>query len=200
MSNFEVGNSVKIKFGKDYDHLGVGDNKLCVGVVYDAVVSCGSERKGWLGVDIKGHPRGYCHLVLDDNGYCSDFEIIEEPSFNLKTNPWFIRVNSPEESKVVQEWLFSNGVGWIGGNFEAGNLWAQYLTNINVDGDQRGVIMWSHEDIGIHESAKELKFKFKTVLDSVIFPEVETEQEKKLKELEETIKKAAKEIQELKGM
>lgn len=132
----------------------------------------------------------------------ADLYLVEEakPTFDLKTQPWFIRINSPEESKVVQEWLFSNGIVWGGGCFEARNLWAQYLTNIDVDGEIRGVIMWCHEDIGIHESAKELKFNFKSVIDSVEYPEYETETQKQLKELEQTIKKAQEQIAQLKEM
>jgi hypothetical protein len=34
-------------------------------------------------------------------------------TFDLKKDPWYIRVNSFEESISVQNWLFEQGIGWF---------------------------------------------------------------------------------------
>jgi hypothetical protein len=73
----------------------------------------------------------------------------------------------------------------------------QYLTNTTFDGVIRKCVMHGSNNPLETPARKEIKLTFKTVIDSVIFPEVETEQEKKLKELEETIKKAQDQIKEL---
>jgi hypothetical protein len=52
----------------------------------------------------------------------------------------------------------------------------------------------------IHPTAKEIKLTFKTTIDSVQYPEMETEQQVKMKQLQETIDKAARELKELREM
>jgi len=74
-----------------------------------------------------------------------------------------------------------------------------YLTNSYADGGVReDFVMHGSSDPLEKQALKEIKLTFKTTIDSVTFPEVETEQQIKMKQLQETIDKAAKQIKELK--
>ena len=63
------------------------------------------------------------------------FELIkEEPKqmFNIKTDPWFIRVNSEEEFEVIQDWLEENYGAWLSSSYYSRMA---YLTNSYEDGE-----------------------------------------------------------------
>lgn len=106
----------------------------------------------------------------------------EMSKFDLKTQPWFIRVSSEEESKAAQVWLFEQKLTWADGmclvhhypslSFIS-NLWRAGIIN-------QGKFMWFKEDEDPHKSAKEIKLSFETItkVTNVIFPET-----KKLVEL-----------------
>jgi len=124
--------------------------------------------------------------------------VTEEPKqmFNIKTDPWFIRVNSKQEFEVIQDWLQENYGTCLSSNYYSSMV---YLTNSYADGGVReDFVMHGSSDPLEKQALKEIKLTFKTTIDSVTFPEVETEQQIKMKQLQETIDKAAKQIKELK--
>ena len=85
-------------------------------------------------------------------------------SFDLKKDPWFIRVNSPEESAAVQKWLFEQGAAWFGGSKTVGHTSFSFLTNTCTSGKVDECLMGGVETRHIHASCKEIKVNFKSTL------------------------------------
>lgn len=136
-----------------------------------------------------------------------DIEIVQEKeqmkseAFNLKKNPWFIRVNNKEESVATQEWLFSNGFKWIGNNPSIVRYAdSKIICNVFIDGSLSPNLLKTDYIEEIHSSAQEIKLTFKTVVDSVHYPIVKSEQQLKIEELQATIEKAQQQIEQLKGL
>ena len=130
--------------------------------------------------------------------YESDLELVkeeEEVKFDMKKEPWFVRYSNEEEFKLIDEWVKENYGDSLGMFYQN----AVAMTNINQDGFIPGNIMWLNEDhINSGPVRHEIKFTFKTVIDSVTFPEVKTEQQKQIEELEKTISLAKQQIEQLK--
>lgn len=119
--------------------------------------------------------------------------------FDLKTEKWFIRVNSEQESIAVQEWAFQQGIGWMNKlelrkDFSTwqlpsaigfGHFGGQSLGQANVD-------YWERN------GHKEIKAELKLSVVDVELPAVESPQQKQIRELEETIATAAAQIKKLK--
>jgi len=133
------------------------------------------------------------------------FKLVEEkPQFDLKKNPWFIRTGTKEKSEAAQKWLFEHGMSWSGarGNVIL-NFGEDYLVNVSGNGYVGEYVMWC-SDSSPHASAKEIIMEFETVVKSVTYPVLETEsakkaQDKKIKELKETIDKAQQQLEEMMG-
>jgi len=131
------------------------------------------------------------------------FELVEEdktPDFDLKTMPWVIYVSSEAENKAALEWLFEMGMNWAFSPNEI--LWygQEQLTNVGSDGEIERHIM---HGIGKAEpEAKEIKLKYetKTSVVGVEWSVVETEKDKAIRELEETINNAKLQIEALKNI
>lgn len=127
-------------------------------------------------------------------------EVKEEPKqmFNIKTDPWFIRVNSEQEFEAIQDWLQENyGCSLIASY----NTAFEYLTNTSCTGQIEEAFVMHGRGYPLETtSRKEIKLTFKTIIDSVTFPEVESEHQIKMKQLQETIDKAARELKELREM
>ena len=118
--------------------------------------------------------------------------------FNIKADPWFIRVNSKQEFEVIQDWLEENYGCILISNYSSA---FEYLTNTASDGQvEEAFVMHGQGNPLETTSRKEIKLTFKTTIYSVTFPEVETEQQIKMKQLQETIDKAARELKELREM
>lgn len=135
------------------------------------------------------------------NGFSENFELHQEKAsgdaFNLKTTPWKILVNSPEESRMAQEWLFEQGIEWyIGKEICAPD--SPILTNCRkstLTPEQK--ILHSVKDDG-RDLAPEIKLTFGVT--SVEYPELvakETEAQKKMKELEDKQREIAEELAKL---
>lgn len=113
--------------------------------------------------------------------------------FDLKTNPWWIAVRNREEYELVQKWLLENyGAKCIAEHSRE----FKYLTNTTSGGHVEK--SWVMHGSGDRPEHQEIKLTFKTVIDSVTFPEVKTEQQKQIEELEKTILLAKQQIEELK--
>jgi hypothetical protein len=106
---------------------------------------------------------------------------IDAATFDLKTQPWFIRVKTAEEFGLVANWLKEEYN--ISCNFKYSNC-VKYVTNVQWNGVIPGHVM-SGEDETKHLSAKEIKLTFKAVVDNVEWPAVESDKERKLRELKE---------------
>lgn len=126
-----------------------------------------------------------------------DKEEMKSESFNLKTNPWFIRVNNKEEFEAVGKWI-KEKTGYSLRTFYFKEV--VHLTNTDDDGAVLERLMYVHsssikdrKNINCHE----IKLTFKTVVDSVEYPVLESEQQKKIRELKETIEKASAQIAEI---
>lgn len=136
------------------------------------------------------HPDATKQILGEEN-------VFNMKAFNMKTQPWFIRINSQEEFQAVQEWLIENhGVSldcrW-NGDYMVG------LTNTTDSGHTYGDhIMWhGSDDIG--NIREEIKFSFKTVIDSVEFPVVVSEEQKEIQRLTKIIEEAQQSLNKLKG-
>ena len=121
-------------------------------------------------------------------------------TFNLKTQPWFIRVNNEEEFEAVNKWVKENAEYELFTPYFDGMV---AISNTDDEGDVWVRLMYVKDGSRIVRSnitCHEIKVNFKTVIDSVEFPIVESEQQKKIRELQETIETAKRQIEELKEL
>lgn len=122
--------------------------------------------------------------------------------FDMKTQPWFIKLNNALEFEAVNKWIKENTGRELIMSYFNGMI---AISNTDDDGDVWGGPMYV-EDNNESKLARsnitchEIKVNFKTVVDSVEFPVVESEQEKKIRELQETIEVAKRQIEELREM
>lgn len=119
----------------------------------------------------------------------------------LKGKPWFIAVNGKEHSRIAQEWLFEQGLQWAHYGKVVSFTDQAVLTNVDAGGIVRDYIIYSDSITRkIEQGAHEVKVlgRISMVLEKVELPVVESPQEKQIRELEETIQKAQKQIDALK--
>jgi hypothetical protein len=120
--------------------------------------------------------------------------------FDITKDKWFIRVANEEQAKAVQEWAFDRGFGWAGQK--------EFRKDFAVWDKKSPAIGFGHfgcDSLGqaraqwwIDSGHKEIKVSFKTVIDEMEFPKVESAQQIKIRELEATVAEAQRQIQELK--
>lgn len=178
----------KFKVGDEVVCVNTGGSKLTVGKKYKVY-------------DIT---RNDVEVINDDGDDCyyylSSFELVQEKEqmFDMKTNPWFIRVNNEQEFEAAKEWVEVQGVNWTDWvkdksfNSEIGALCSNLYDFDNY--------YWlGHDEVETQAlyGRKEIKLTFKTVVDSVEYPVLESEQQKKIRELKETIEKASAQIAEI---
>ena len=187
-------------------------SNLKVGMRVKAVTDYPENNFKRISVGDFGTVTGFDDYVKDfvrvhfDNGRREEFydwrvePVTEEPKqmFNIKSDPWFIRVNSEQEFEVIQGWLQENyGCSLI----TSYNTAFEYLTNTSCTGQiEEAFVMYGRGNPLEATSRKEIKLTFKTTIDSVQYPEMETEQQVKMKQLQETIDKVARELKELREM
>ena len=185
MLKFKAGDKVKY-IGEDFMGLYINTEEVYT------VLSCNAEY-------LKLKEIIYSHSYKVENFV--HVKVKEEPKqmFNIKTDPWFILVNSKQEFEVIQDWLEENYGEKIRANYGTHMKW---LTNTQHDGyiNSKLLVMHGAGDPLKTTARKEIKLTFKTTIDSVTFPEVESEQQIKMKQLQETIDKAARELKELREM
>lgn len=132
-----------------------------------------------------------------------DIELVQENKmkFDMKTQPWFIRVNSKEEFEVAKAWVIFQ----VGEKFYPD--FTNYFNNIKgfancYDGRLLGRVAWyneGHIQEAVKIGVKEIKLTFKTVVDSVEWPEVETEAQKELAKLQQQIEELSAQAEKLKA-
>lgn len=179
---FEVGDKVR-RIKESFNGMKVGDVGTVVEIKYEGVL-------------IKEfNSPAYCHDI-------NNLELVEEEKemFDMHKNAWFINVNSDEECEAAQKWLFEQGIYWCNGGKDVTNIFARSLTNFvdkNIGINKYG-FLWDANQAKPNKNIHEIKLNFKTTVDSVEYPIIETEAQKKLKELEATAKQIQEQIQELK--
>lgn len=181
MHNFKVGDTVRRVAGY-HQGMSKGDTAK----IYD-----------FYGPDLKLEGYG------DSTHTWTNFELVQDEKESikqfLKENSWFIRTGSPEKSKLVQEWLFEHGMGWLFGKTIQSGFNDTMLTNTDSVGEKGDFIMFS-TDLE-EKNAQEIKITFKTIVESVELPVVESKEEaerkKKIQELKETIALAQKQLEEM---
>ena len=119
----------------------------------------------------------------------------EEMQFDMKKEPWFIRVTNDQEFNAACDWVEENFGDYLETEYSSNK---QGLTNTDDFGEICTHVMWMGEHSFNQTERHEIKVTFKTVIDSVTFPEVKTEQQKQIEELEKTIFLAKQQIEELK--
>lgn len=180
MNQFKVGDIVRRIERNNFDALGTW--VLKVGTICKVIDVIGYSS---IRVEAKGVPADVGH-----NAYF--FELVKESEmFDMKKNPWYIEV-SKETFPSIQKWLLEEyGTKLACDYFPS----LRVLTNARDDGIVvNNFVMWSSE---LPENALEIKFTFKTTIDKVSLPEVESEAQKKLRELEEQQRQLADEIEKL---
>lgn len=115
--------------------------------------------------------------------------------FDMKENGWYIRYNNEEEFNLVQEWLQEN----YGDNLDCHFVSrSEYVTNVASTGYIFDTLKHGSTE-NIASYAKEIKLNFKTVVDSVEWPEVETEAQKELAKLQKQIEELSAQAEKLKA-
>lgn len=168
-----------------------GDYVKCIDGSVTMQLTAGKVYKitGVSGVDVK------VNKEVDKDDWCLGrrFELVQQ--FDLKKNPWFIRTGTKEKSEAAQKWLFEQGVEWSLDSKTIRDYSEEYLTNTYTNGLLSDHL--AHGIFGAHKSAKEIILEFETTVKSVTHPSIETEQDKKIKELKETIDKAQQQLEEM---
>jgi hypothetical protein len=180
MKTFKIGDTVRCVRSQTVDHMVID---VGYGGTITHVSPCGS-----IAVD---------NLLSFGSTICSPdaFQLVEKaPTFNLKTSPWFIRVNNEEEFNIINEWLEINFGARLLSSY---GKHIEYLTNTYLHGDLTHRVMWStHTSKGTKEI--KITFETKTTIESVEYPETRTQQEVAIEELEATIELAKQQILKLK--
>lgn len=97
-------------------------------------------------------------------------EFKTHPDFDLKTMPWFTNVTTNGERIAAQEWLFSQGMEWVGSAKETVSYGYYYLTNTMTNGVVHQQIMCAGNRGDIHNSCQEIKLTYKTTVTAVEWP------------------------------
>lgn len=121
--------------------------------------------------------------------------------FDMKKDKWFIRTPTPEISETVQLWLFEQGIGW---QYPVGEKVVHHTNAkilMNSSCEKSCFCLADYIDEKYDGQRKEIALTFKTIVDSVTYPEpevIETESQKQMKVLEEQIQKLIVEKDKLK--
>lgn len=141
-----------------------------------------------------------------NKGYGSEcLELVEENKmkFDMKTQAWFINVDSIEQSIAAQQWLFDQGFTWCTGSKTLNKFQIGFFTNFlcwneNITIEPSGFMHSTYKTTNTVKGEKEIKLNFKTVVDSVEWPEVETEAQKELAKLQKQIEELSAQAEKLK--
>lgn len=121
--------------------------------------------------------------------------------FDMSKDKWFIAVANLEEAVAVQEWLREKGITWGYNNKNTIRTdiedWATPYS-IGMGHFGGGTLGQASVDYWMKHGHHEIKVTFKKTVADCEYPVVESEQEKQIKALEETIQKAQEQIQSLK--
>lgn len=114
------------------------------------------------------------------------------PKFDLKTQPWFIKTETPEKYVAAQEWLFSKGLVWRGGDNWVSEYYRHYLTNVTLESGEIEERFMRGDHIS--PKAQEIKLTYKTTVTDVEWP---TSTQTKADKLRAKIAKLQAKLEEL---
>lgn len=124
--------------------------------------------------------------------------------YNLKTNPWFILTNTPEDSIAAQKWLQAQGVTWCNGDTKIDCTSSKVLCNYHLYSSgiavNKTVFMHAESQTDFIKDSPdlELKLNFYVAVDSVLrYPLSEVDQ--KIRTLEKVVEDTMAEIAKLKS-
>lgn len=140
-------------------------------------------------------------IVGDPILYSSDRFDLVKPEFDMKNQPWFIRVNNEEEFGVVADFLEAKGFRFYEKKYTK-NTQAIGNTDLagNIERDSKvSRLMTSEIEKVIHYGGKEIKLNFKTTIDSVEYPEVKSAQQVEIEQIETEMRKLADRLNSLKS-
>lgn len=132
--------------------------------------------------------------------YDPDFFELKE-AFDLKNNPWFIRYEGVEEFNALRDFVKANGLKFAWSDkfdlrYVAVGLY------INKNGKlESGVARFTEGDIKQFKIPEiKVNFKKEITVEILEYPTIETETQKKIRELEESAAKIQRQIEELKNL
>lgn len=144
--------------------------------------------------DKVGVESGYSYISAID---ANCFELVKEKDavkFDMKTQPWFIHVESEEQFKAVDDWLLVNFGQRVG---LASYCGARFLTNASTSGTVYDGVLYGWYAGDICADCKEIKLSFKTTVDLVSLPEAETPDQAEIKRLTKIIEDAQESLTKL---
>lgn len=125
------------------------------------------------------------------------FELVKEESnvkeFDLHQDKWFIRTPTKEAFKLAQLWAIEQGFAWVKGvsvNTDGTLYYPEEVESIGGNYSKSGLLGHGHREFYEENGHKEIKLTFKTVVDTVEYPEpelIETPSQKELRILKEQI-------------
>lgn len=125
-----------------------------------------------------------------------DIELVQDEKQStakwLKENKWWIKCESKLQFELINQWLEENSGLRCQCNFHES---IKVITNFNSSG-KKDYIMWNDRDN--YPKENKIKIEFETVVKSVTLPTIESEKDKKIRELQETIELAANQIKAIK--
>lgn len=146
-----------------------------------------------------------CNLILKDKEHPYHYSYFEpvKPEFDMKRNPWFIRVNNKEEFDLVADFLEAKGFSFYEKQYIASTK-AIGNTDLacNIERDSRvSRLMTSEIENVIHHGAKEIKINFKKSIsiDNIDYPDVKSAQDVEIEKIETEMRKLADRLNKLKG-
>lgn len=136
----------------------------------------------------------------------SDKDLVKEvTSFNLDTQPWFIRINSEDEFNLTIQWLKDNGftldIAPVSYRNRYGNTLA--ISNGHDEDDTHHCLCYVTEDQDFYakHNRPEIKINFKTLLevDTVEYPEVVDKDEEERIAIRKEMEALAERLKALEG-
>lgn len=143
--------------------------------------------------------KGQYNMELNEYSGMHDprnFELVKEENkmkFDMKVNSWIIYVNSKEQFEVVRDWIKTQGI-----KFEHGEDWQAGMIAVGAAKRRQAYCQRIHPDDHIN-GLKEIVLNFKTIVDSVKWPEVESEARKELAKLQQQIEELSAQAEKLKA-
>lgn len=129
-----------------------------------------------------------------------DVEGIKEDRtmFDIKKDKWFIYTPTPEISKVVQRWLFAQGFVWQ--HFKDAEIHCTDSRYLKLSPSEDDAFCHTDTIDPKYDKSKEIKLTFKTIVDSVEYPETQTPEQKQLQEVMTKISELQEQAEKLQGL
>lgn len=134
-----------------------------------------------------------------------DVEIVKEEKqmFDMKKEKWFIRTPTDEVCQAVQLWLFGQGFEWQQYGKQVMFLNDEHTCAIHNHHDYKEQTIWRNpnneweiEEL-VKSNYKEIKLTFKTIVDSVEYPETKSAEQLQLEVLQGKIAELNREAEKL---